>query len=337
MTGQELINLMLQSHRRVHVTGTSQNGVIAALDLEGRLFTVVNDRVLNRAVPSAIENRSNRNAYLNPGGDALWPAPEGTCFGYEYGTGQWRVPPTITGAVWEVVEQSENKTMIRAETDLVNNLQLGIPCEFERHIEIEQLGNSLVQHVTEIIRYIGARTLNKGQFSLAPWSLCQFDSCKGCKVIMPPPEAEDIRDMYDSSLSQREMSDNKYVVDTQTDFRFQLGLSENVPSIEFISGNDFRVKRYVGILPPGQRYIDIADSPPEQFPSDFGVKLSVYCDPSGFMEMEACGGCPDTLFPGTELSIKITTEYMVDSGDWSLVADSGLLHSVADHLQSIFE
>lgn len=312
MTGNELIDLMLQSHRRVHVIGTPENGVIAALDLEGRLFTVVNGRILNKVVPSAIVNRSNRNAYQNPGGDALWPAPEGTCLGYEYGSGEWRVPPAITGAVWEVVEQAENKAVIRAEIDLVNNQQLGIPCEFERHIEIEQHENSLTQHVTELIRYIGDRTLEKGEFSLAPWSLCQFDSGQGRKVIMPPPLAGDIRDMYDSSLSQRGISGDKYVVDTHTDFRFQLGLSEKISWIEFISGNDFHVKRYGGNLPPGQRYIDIADAPPEQFPSDDGVKLSIYCDPSGFMEIEACGGCPDTLSPGTELSVKITTEYVVE-------------------------
>ena len=317
MTGQELLDLMRESHRRVYVTGTPVNGVIAALDLEGRLFTVVNGRVLNRVVPSAIQNRSNRHAYQNPGGDALWPAPEGNCFGYEYRSGTWRVPPSITGAVWEMAEQSKNKTVIKAEIDLVNNCQLGIPCEFERHIEIEHGGESLIKHVTEIIRYIGYRTLNKAVFSLAPWSLCQFDSGQGCLVNMPPPEEGDIRDMYDSSLAHRRISGDKYIVDTQTDFRFQLGLSKNVPWIEFISGNDFRVKRYVGNLLPGQKYIDIADLSPEQFPSDFGVKLSVYCDPSGFMEMEACGGCPDILSPGTELSVKITTEYVVDSGERS--------------------
>lgn len=309
MTGQELIDLLLQSHRRVHIVGSPENGVIVALDMEGRLFTVVNDRVLNRVVPSAIQKRSNRYAYLNPGGDALWPAPEGSCFGYEYGTGKWRVPPSITGAVWEVTGRSENKSEIRAEIDLVNNWQLGISCEFERHIKIEYRDNTLVQHLKEVIRYIGVKTLNKGEFSLAPWSLCQFNSGEGCKVIMPPPLQEDIRDMYDSSLSKRRLSGSHYVVDTQTDFRFQLGLNEHVPWIEFIHGNDFRVRRYAGILPRGQKYVDIADAPPSQSPSDFGDKLSIYCDPSGFMEMEACGGCPDILSPGIELKVDVITEY----------------------------
>jgi hypothetical protein len=315
MTGQKLVDLLSQAHRRSHVIGTVENGIIAALDLEGRLFTIVNGLVINRVVQSSVLNRSNKNVYCNPGGDALWPAPEGTCFGYEYGTGKWRVPPSVTGAVWEVVEQAENMTVIRAEVDLVNNRQIGIPCEFERHIEFEMIGKSIVQNVTEIIRYIGYKTLEKGEFSLAPWSLCQFDSGQGCKVIMPPPSEDDIWDLYESSLSQRGMSNDYYVVDTQTDFRFQLGLGENIPWIEFISGNDFRVKRYVGTLPSGQRYIDIADTPPEQFPSDQGVKLSIYCDPSGFMEIEACGGCPDTLSPGTELSVNVITEYVINDGN----------------------
>ncbi|MCE5345529.1 MAG: hypothetical protein LLG13_04460 [Bacteroidales bacterium] len=310
MTGQELLGLFSKAHRRSHVIGTSENGIIAALDLEGRLFAVVNGRVLNRVVPSAIVNRSNKHAYLNPGGDALWPAPEGTCFGYEYGTGKWRVPPEITGAVWDVAEQSENHSVIRSEIDLVNNHQLGIPCEFERHIKVEQSKNSLIQKVTETIRYIGVKTLRKGEFLLAPWSLCQFDVGIGSKVIMLPPSAGDIWDMYESSQSQRGISEGKYIVKAETDFRFQLGLGENVPWIEYINGNDFRVKRHAGILPPGQIYIDIADAPPEQLPTNNGVKLSIYCDPSGFMEIEACGGCPDILEPCTEISATITTEYI---------------------------
>jgi len=309
MTGNELIDLMLGSHRRVHVTGTSENGVIAALDLEGRLFTVVNGKVLSRVVPSAIVNRTNRSAYLNPGGDTLWPAPEGTCYGYEYGTGKWRVPPAITGAVWEVVDQAEQKAVIRAEIDLVNNRQVGIPCEFERHIAVQQTGEGLTQNVTDVIRYIGNQTLDHRHFRLAPWSLCQFDSGAGSTIVMPPPAEEDIWDLYDSSLSQRGMRDGSYVVNAQTPFRFQLGLGESVPWIEYRHGSEFRVRRSVGALPSGQRHSDIADAPPEQMPSARGAKLSVYCDPSGFMEIEGCGGCPDTLVPGAELSVAITTEY----------------------------
>jgi hypothetical protein len=313
MTGRELTDLLSQSYRRWHLTGTSENGIIAALDLEGRLFSVVNGNVVSRVVPSAIKNRSNRHTYQNPGGDTLWPAPEGTVFGYEYTTGTWRVPPAITGAVWEVLSHSENRSVIRTEIDLVNNSHLGIPCEFERYIEIEVRNNCLIQRVTEIIRYIGTKTLSRDEFSLAPWSLCQFDSGKKGKVIMSPPSPEDIWDLYESSESQRRLGDDGllYTIQTETAKRIQLGLGMNVPWVEYILEDQFRVRRYAGELPEGHSYIDIADLPPDQLPSGKGVKLSVYCDPFGFMEIEACGGCPSRLLPGTELSARITTEYEI--------------------------
>jgi hypothetical protein len=311
MTGQELLDLMNRAHRRSHVTGTPDNGIIAALDLEGRLFAVISGKVLNRVLPSAIINRSNKTAYLNPGGDALWPAPEGTYFGYEYNTGNWRVPPSITGSVWEVIAQDNNKVVIRAEVDLVNNSQAGIPCEFERHIEIRMKDNCLVKNVTEVIRYIGKKPLHKGEFLLAPWSLCQFDSGPEARIVMPPPNDEDIWDIYDPSNSQRHPDNGSYVINPNTLKRFQLGLSSEIPWIEYYSGDLFKVRRYSGDLPAGQDYIDISDSPPEQLPSNRGVKLSIYCDPSGFMELEACGGCPANLETGTELTVNIITEYEV--------------------------
>jgi hypothetical protein len=311
MTGTELIDLLEKAHRRPHITGNIENGVIVALNMEGRLFAVVNNTVINRVVPSAIMNRSNKNAYQNPGGDTLWPAPEGTIFGYEYNTGKWRVPPSVTGAVWEVISQTEDITVIRAETDLVNNMQLGIPCEFERIIHIKNIDNGLIVNVNEIIRYIGTKKLKKGEFLIAPWSLCQFDSGSSGKVTIPPPGKDDIWDLYEPGNNNSKMTNSIYVIDTKTEKRFQLGLSENIPWIEYTLEGQYRVKRYTGILPAGQSYIDISDAPPDKMPSPKGIKLSVYCDPSGFMEIEACGGCPEYLVPGTELNALVTTEYRI--------------------------
>jgi hypothetical protein len=309
MTGYKLIELMQTASRRTHVVGTPESGIICGLDLEGRLFAVLDGQVLNRVVPDAILNRSNKSGFLNPGGDTLWPAPEGTCFGYEYASGSWRVPPAITGAAWEVVASTENSAVMRAEVDLINSRQLGIPCEFERHIHIEASDDKLIQNVTEVIRYIGTRELDEGEFLLAPWSLCQFDSGPGGEVIMPPPAPDEIWDLYDSSESQRKVQGGVYVVNTETPQRFQIALGRNVPWIEYISDN-FRVKRFAEKLPVDQDYIDIIDAPPTEQPSEKGVKLSVYCDPSGFMEIEACGGCSKTLIPGTELKVEISTEFV---------------------------
>ena len=104
MTLSELLQLFETSQRRCHVVGDHRGGVVAALDLEGRLFTVVNDRVVNRVNPEAFLGTCTRDAYLNPGGDGLWPAPEGSRLGYEYAIGDWRVPPGLTSARFWLLE-----------------------------------------------------------------------------------------------------------------------------------------------------------------------------------------------------------------------------------------
>lgn len=314
MTGYELIDLLDKSYRRSHVIGSMENGVIAALDMEGRLFTVLNGKVINRVVPAAIKKRSNKLSYQNPGGDVLWPAPEGTCLGYEYATGMWRVPPSVTGAAWEVIDSTENNGLLRAEIDLVNNQQTGIPCEFERHIFIDVSDGRLIQTIRETIRYIGEKTINHKEFSLAPWSLCQFDSGIDGKVLMPVPVHGDVWDLYNASDKQRNVEEDLYVVKTKTPKRFQLGIGKNIPWIEYVKEGAYRVKRYTKPLPLGQVHIDIADISPKKKPSNKAVSLSVYCDPSGFMEIEACGGTSEVLTPGTELSVEVITAYQLISG-----------------------
>lgn len=309
MTGRQLINILTKSLRRYHLIGTAEYGVIAALGLEGRLFAVVDNKVINRVVPSAIFNRSTKYNFQNPGGDALWPAPEGTIFGYEYSTGDWRVPPSITGAVWEVISQSKDHAVIKAEIDLINNKRIGIPCEFERHISIQTFNKGLIQNVTEIIRYIGKEVVDNNDFLLAPWSLCQFNSGGSGVVTIPVSNEDNIWDMYDSSEIQRSIVGNKMIVNSETSKRFQLAMDENVEWIKYELGGKFSVTRYVTKLPLDQRYIDIADTSPSLAPSSRGVKLSVYCDPAGFMEMEGCGGSPDKLEPGIEIKVDIITEF----------------------------
>ena len=98
MTCNELLTLFADAKKRCHLIGTPAAGVIAGLDQEGRLYAVLNGDVLNRVNAPAILGTSSREAYLNPGGDGLWPAPEGTTLGYEYSTGAWAVPPSVAHA-----------------------------------------------------------------------------------------------------------------------------------------------------------------------------------------------------------------------------------------------
>jgi hypothetical protein len=100
----DILEAFSKAKKRVHVVGDIDAGVIIALDMEGRLFTVLDGEVLNRVNLEAIVGHSTQKLYLNPGGDGLWPAPEGTSLGYQYSTDVWRVAPGLRTARYLVAE-----------------------------------------------------------------------------------------------------------------------------------------------------------------------------------------------------------------------------------------
>ena len=311
MTGFELVELFQRGARRFHVVGNLGNGVVAGLDLEGRLFAILNGEVVSKVNPEAILGEADSDTYQNPGGDGLWPAPEGTVFGYEYASGKWRVPPGVTGAQYKVAEKGEGYAKIRAEVDLINNRGLGIPTVFERAVRVSSdIGGGLTVRVMESIQYIGCTVLQKGQFSLAPWTLCQFDSGLKTEVTFNDVPASSFWDLYALSRDKQYRQDGVWHTRTDGGMRYQLGMNKDVEWLEFMNpSRKFRVRRTATALPVGQEYIDIIDAPPDQMPSARGIRFSVYCDPGLFMEIEACGGCPETLIPECIMRVEVKTEY----------------------------
>ena len=308
MTGHELIELFKQGEKRYCLTGTIENGVIAGLDLEGRFFTIINGEVVSRVNPEAILGITDRTGYINPGGDGLWPAPEGTCLGYEYAASDWRVPPGLTGAKYKIIESSENHLLIEAEVDLINASGLGIATIFRRDLTISGL---MAVKVIESIEYIGTKKLSINECMLAPWSLAQFDCCPGCEVIFPEVDASEVWDMYDLSDECRFVKDGFWHAKTDGKARYQIGLGVEVPWIELqLPSKKLKVRRTAKPLASGQNYIDIIDAPPTDLPGDKVVRYSVYTDTDGFMEIEAAGGCPQIFEPNTTMSVEILTEFL---------------------------
>ena len=116
--------------------------------------------------------------------------------------------------------------------------------------------------------------------------------------------------MYDPSDECRSIKDCFWHAETDGKARYQIGLGEQVPWIELqLPSKKLKIRRTAKSLPAGQNYIDIIDAPPEEPPSDKGVRYSVYTDTDGFMEIEAAGGCPETFKTGTIMSVEILTEY----------------------------
>ena len=109
---------------------------------------------------------------------------------------------------------------------------------------------------------------------LAPWS-CATSILVKESIVIPVSDEENVWDLYNSSKQQRFIEDGRLIVNTETDQRFQLGLSEKVDWIEYLPGEKFRVKRSVLNVASKHQYIDIADISPDKTPSAKGVKLRV--------------------------------------------------------------
>jgi len=315
MNIHEFLDLCKEGNRRYHLVGDASAGVITVLDLEGRLFTVLEKEVLNRVNPDAFIGESSAQQYLNPGGDALWPGPEGGELGYHYTTGSWRVPPAISSLRYRVVHAEPGKTLIRAEVDLVNDIGIGIPTIFEREIAVSSENNALTVSVVETITYIGTAPLPSSRALLVPWTLCQFSCGPACKVSLPVVPVRQVSDFYEPSNSLRWTDGVRLHTKTEGNQRYQIGLSSDVEWIEYTDPSlGLTVRRTADELQEPFRYRDIADRPPDKKPGSFETRYSVYNDANGFMEIEAAGGCPDIIEPGMKLSLVVLTEYSRRTG-----------------------
>ena len=306
MTPEEVCDICRRNGRRPAVAEYRDSAVIAVCGMEGRLFLVHAGKVVSLFRQSAAENiSSSRKGYFNPGGDGLWPAPEGTRLGYEYPTGAWRVPSGIVGAQYEVEEQRGGTLVITAEIDLVNNRQLGIPCRFTRGVNVtEEADGTTVVEQDDQIEYLGSRPLSPGEFMLAPWSLSQFAVDRTTRAYFGAPGSE-VRDLYMPSRDLLTRDRDTFAMRCDDTRRVQVALPERSRFVRLrLPNGGIEITRTSPPLAPGLNCVDIADAEPDSEPVG-AVRYSIYNDPSGFMELEVAGGCPKELVPGSKLGVKI--------------------------------
>ena len=311
MNARQMLKALAKAGRRAHLVGDLDAGVIVTLDMEGRWFALLDGEVLNRVNPDATAGRSTREEYLNPGGDGLWPAPEGTSLGYQYATGAWRVPPGLSAARYRVVRAAAQSATIQAEVDLVNNRGTGVPCVFQRRIAVIPGLKAVTVRVEESITYLGRVPRRRADCLLAPWTLCQFDCGPECEVVFPCSRKASVWDLYDQpSEEQRTWGGRLCRTRTDGSQRYQIGIDASVPWIELRDPRrGLTVRRKTTALPAGQSYIDIRDAAPNISPGRKGVRYSVYSDTANFMEIEAAGGCTAILRPNTEMSVAVSTRF----------------------------
>lgn len=304
---QEIFDQCKASGRRPCLIASGNSGVVAVLGMEGRLFYGHDGEAVSLFRPEAAVNFSNsKTGYFNPGGDGLWPTPEGTTLGYEYSTGSWRVPVGLCNAQYELVAQEEGHLVMAAEVDLINNQQLGIPVRFQRDVRLNAANGVTIIEQNDSIEYIGARTLNEGEALLAPWSLSQYCVTPETTVAFHAFDGK-VRDLYSPSDANRTRVGDRIVMRPDSAHRVQLALPEEAAFLELsLPAQKVTVRRTSEPLDDAQRPVDIADAAPDVPPST-PVRYSVYNDPSGFMELETVGGCIFPLTQGTVLRLRSRT------------------------------
>lgn len=212
-----------------------------------------------------------------------------------------------------LTEHSPATAAIAAEIDLINNQGLGVPTIFQREISFSNSENAISVTTTESIEYLGSKPLTQQQGALVPWSLCQFDSGPGCEVVFPNTGQNSFWDMYDPSDARRTLQGDLWHSATDgTGSRYQIGMDKSVPWIEFRNAKSgLIVRRSITPLSAGLEHIDITDRDPSETPTDKGVCLSFYSDPSGFMEIEVAGGCNWPIKPHSKFSVTVHTDYSI--------------------------
>ena len=311
MKATRILKAFAKAGKQVHFVGDLDAGVIIALDLEGRLFAVLDGEVLNRVNLDAIAGESTQKLYLNPGGDGLWPAPEGTSLGYQYSTGAWRVTPGLRAARYLVTQAAKRSAEVVAEVDLINAQGRGIPTLFKRQITVTPGRRSVTVRTVESITYLGRAPLRRTDCLLAPWTLCQFDSGPECEVVFPCTRKAAVWDLYDDpSDAQREWRGRLCRTATNGSQRYQIAIGAEVPWIEFRDPRRGLVVRRRPVRSPQASLISTSVMRrPDVAPARKGVRYSVYSDTANFMEIEAVGGCPAVIRPNVEMSIEVNTRF----------------------------
>ena len=230
---EAFLDLCRRCGRRPAVIQAGDSAVAATCGMEGRLFHARGGELVSLFRPEAAEKISSaKNGYFNPGGDGLWPAPEGTTSGYEYATGAWRVPSGVVGAQYEIAEQGADHFAITAEIDLINNRQLGLPCRFTRRARVRETsdGTTVIEQF-DAIEYLGGRVLRHGEFLLAPWSLSQFAVNARSQARFGDPGAP-VRDLYMPSGKLLSRDGDTMIMKHDRDNRIQLALPEKSSFVE---------------------------------------------------------------------------------------------------------
>ena len=90
-TSKSLLKTLLRADPELVRVPSGDGSVLVSPRLGGRIFCSLDDELLHRLNPDSLA-AAPAETFDNPGGNFLWPAPEGGPFGFNYPRGaEWTV------------------------------------------------------------------------------------------------------------------------------------------------------------------------------------------------------------------------------------------------------
>jgi hypothetical protein len=290
---------------RTHDAGTIElscdaGSVLLPPTMAGRIFCQWRGELVHRLDDTALRSPST-TAYNNYGGNALWPAPEGGRFAFNYGpdSDAWIVQESIASAEVSIERHGDDGARLRKSIHLINHKGLMLHLDYIRQLQVHQPVLPRGRYALEGMAYSTVDTLaplgdyDADDVLLAPWSLEQFPGADGItafgKLAHRAPELN--LDFYTDPSAR--------LVRTEGQFTFALGGHERQQiGVPVATGPTLlgALDPHRGFLllrtSPAQegRYFNIADNEQKNGPYSAADLYSVFNGGElGFFELETIG------------------------------------------------
>lgn len=285
------------------VLGDRGRGVAIFPEAEGRIFTIMDGRVTSRVVTSLLDDTPQPEPSLALGGDVLWIAPEGTPAGFFYPQGEWGIPQALVGLRYDIEEQDENRLrMASAPLDFRNNCGQEITLRLGRDVRRLVADKGVAYETTETVSVLEAPA-SDAPFVVVPWTLSQYGATVASRVTFPAGRWIDVYSPVGDALTAH---GDTLTLATDGQRRFQLITAPDMSEITLRQEGLVITRTFLACSEGAPA--DIRDLDPKRPPEPrFPARMSVFNSDEGFLELEACGTCPQSLQPGTTLSMCIRT------------------------------
>ena len=311
MRMSELEGSLASSGLEAVTFGDAEKRLFIVPELHGRIFVALEGKVFHNVNPQAFRPSKAGSEFLNPGGDSLWCAPEGTRWGFFYDAGRWRVPEALAKCQYKIVRIEKDRLTIRSSFSLRNALGIEIPLESTRVIRQLAHSKGVGYETRDTLRYLGEKPLSYEDARVVPWTLSQYPASGTTRAFFPFPSGARLKDFYEPFGDRLKMLGESVELDTDGRKKGQIGISPEVPMISFRdSASGLVVTRKSQKFLRTRRYIDIADRPPtEDYNADFPTRYSIYNGDNSILELESCGAMSAILEPGVKITLVTENEH----------------------------